>query len=272
MKKIQLFVLLLCLIALMGAGLWLKKQALLSKSSPTAQAPVQAPIQVPLPPAALSDQTPSALAEKDSVVPAAITDEATAKETVSAKPAWQDTPCQPLPLPEHTHQGLLCKTNQTSFCAIFPNGKPFFCQETTAQGKTTYQSNQWGSSATVSHYQPDGKILSLYYFAYGELKREEEHNYPQNLITRIWWDEHQTRLYQSNTQGRTLNKFYFRPNQPFIQYPDGNDMGEINGTWHREGNRFFIDGQFLYELPQRMTAPDICRIFDGACTFVPTEA
>lgn len=194
-----------------------------------------------------------------------------AQEPADALTPWEEIPCEEMTLPENTHQGLVCKKRDNAQCAIFQNGLPFFCQVDSADGKKTYQSNQWGASVTYTQYQPDGKIASLFYFAHGQLKREEEHNYAQNLISRIWFDDHQTRLYQSNTQGRTLNKFYFRPEQPYIQYPDGNDMGEINGTWQREGDKFFIDGQFLYQLQPRISLPDICAIFDGACGPVPTQ-
>jgi len=188
-----------------------------------------------------------------------------------AEDKWELSPCNETILPQHNYQGIFCKTKGFAQCAFFPNGLPFFCQELTDEGKTTYATNPWGSSITRTQYGADGKILSLFYFAYNVLRREEEYNYEKDLITRIWWENQQIRLTQTNTKGRTLNKYYFQLNGKYILYPDGNDMGEINGEWQQIGNKFFIDGKFLYELQPRISMPDICLIFKGACEKVPQQ-
>lgn len=188
-----------------------------------------------------------------------------------AEDKWELSLCDETILPQHNYQGIFCKTKGLAQCAFFPNGLPFFCQELTDEGKTAYATNPWGSSVMRTTYRPDGKILSLFYFANNILRREEHYDYDKNLVMHIWWMDQQIELHQMDTKGRTLNKFYFTPDKPYVQYPDGNDMGEINGEWQQIGNKFFIDGKFLYELPERISVPNICMIFDGACEKVPTQ-
>ena len=183
-----------------------------------------------------------------------------------AQEKWKRISCDELSLPQHNYEDLFCKSKNNQTCAFFANGLPFFCQEITQEGRTSYQTNLWGSSVTRTQYDKDGKILSLFYFAYNVLRREESYDYEQDLITRIWWEDQQIRLYQTNTKGRTLNKFYLTPDKPYVQYPDGNDMGEITGSWTKDGNKIYLEGTFLYELPIQNTAPDLCQLFHGACS------
>ena len=180
-------------------------------------------------------------------------------------PAWEEVSCEELTLPQNQHPNLTCKIKQGAFCSFFENGHPYYGEKQTETGKTAYLTNKWGSSVTVTVYDKADRPLTERYYAYGEMKRAANFEYEKNLISRIWWDENQIRLYQTNTAGRTLNKFYFSPKGTFIQYPDGNDMGEITGNWQREGNKIYLEGNFLYELPTQNTAPDLCQVFDGAC-------
>ncbi len=184
---------------------------------------------------------------------------------------WENSLCNLQLLPQNNYEGLFCKTKKNATCALFSDGKPFFCYEDTPQGKTTYQTNPWGSSITRTQYGADGKILSLFYFAYNVLRREEEYNYEKDLITRIWWENQQIRLTQTNTKGRTLNKYYFQLNGKYILYPDGNDMAETQGYWHQEGRNLIVDNQVFYALPERFSVPDICKLFDGICTLTPIQ-
>lgn len=181
-------------------------------------------------------------------------------------PAWKEVSCEELTLPQNQHPNLTCKIKQGAFCSFFENGHPYYGEKQTETGKTAYLTNKWGSSVTVTVYNAQNQPLTERYYAYGEMKRAVNFEYEKNLINRIWWDESQIRLYQTNITGRTLNKFYFSPKGTFIQYPDGNDMGEITGNSTREGNKIYLEEIFLYELPTRNKAPDLCQVFDGACS------
>lgn len=189
-------------------------------------------------------------------------------EIISAEkelPAWETVACTELALPPNEHSNLSCKKMNHAFCSFFENGHPYYGEQETETGKVAYLTNKWGSSVTVTVYDKTNRPLTERYYAYGQMKRAANFEYEKDLISRIWWDENQTRLYQTNTGGRTLNKFYFSPKGTFIQYPDGNDMGEITGNWTLEGNKIYLEGSFLYELPAQDTAPDLCQIFDGSC-------
>lgn len=189
-------------------------------------------------------------------------------EVVSAEkslPVWEEISCAQVPLPPNEHSNLSCKKMNHAFCSFFENGHPYYGEQETETGKVAYLTNKWGSSVTVTVYDKTNRPLTERYYAYGQMKRAANFEYEKDLISRIWWDENQTRLYQTNTGGRTLNKFYFSPKGTFIQYPDGNDMGEITGSWTKDGNKIYLEGTFLYELPIQNTAPDLCQIFDGSC-------
>ena len=77
---------------------------------------------------------------------------------------------------------------------------------------------------------------------------------------------------KTRTARRSIN-FISAPASPMCNtpYPDGNDMGERNGTWQEKNGQIFIDGAFLCTLPQRTPAPDSCAVFAGACTAAQTE-
>ena len=177
---------------------------------------------------------------------------------------WKETDCASLPLPE-TEQGitLTCRTSAAAFCAFFENGRPFYCRLT--NGSLELQSNRWGSSLTLTRYDNALRPLFQRYYANGTLGRSVDFNYTKNQVTRVWMDKDQIRLYQENTSGKILNKFYFRPGKPYIQYPQGNDMGEKNGPWEEKDGRIYIDGVFLYTLPASRTQPDFCTLFAGVC-------
>ncbi len=177
---------------------------------------------------------------------------------------WKETDCASLPLPK-TEQGitLTCHTSAAAFCAFFENGRPFYCRLT--NGSLELQSNRWGSSLTLTRYDNALRPLFQRYYANGTLGRSVDFNYTKNQVTRVWMDKDQIRLYQENTSGKILNKFYFRPGKPYIQYPQGNDMGERNGPWEEKDGRIYIDGVFLYTLPASRTQPDFCTLFAGVC-------
>lgn len=184
--------------------------------------------------------------------------------------AWHAADCAALPIPAQTQGTLTCRKTDQAFCALFEkNGSVFYCQ--TLDGTLSHQSNIWGSSLSVKKYDQTGRLLQERYYAYGQLARAANFDYANNIVLRFWWEEDQIRLDQQDTHGKTLNKFYFRTGKPYVQYPDGNDMGERNGTWQEKNGQIFIDGAFLCTLPQRTPAPDSCAVFAGACTAAQTE-
>ena len=186
-------------------------------------------------------------------------------EDVLVEDTWQEVPCETLALESTEYELGICKKTAQAYCAFFHTNRMYFCEQKLPEGSVSYRSNPWGSSLTIQTFDAQNRQTSEQYYAYGEMKRAANFEYDKDLISRIWWDERQIRLYQTNTAGRTLNKFYFAPQGSFIQYPDGNDMAEISGNWTADGNEIFIDGNFLYELPERSAAPDVCALMKGAC-------
>lgn len=253
-------------VLLVGGCLLVKKtQNPLSpqEAAPVSLEPAQTPQDAPAP------TSPSAeTSAQDESLPAASQDtfltSLPAAET-DAQSTWQAIECASLSLPQQTQGRLICRRSEQAFCALFEkNGQIFYCK--TQDGSLSHQSNIWGSSLTVTYYDSHARPLSQRYYANAELTRAVDFDYEQNQVARYWWDEDQIRFYQEDTRGKTLNKFYFRPGKPYIQYPDGNDMGERNGTWEQKDGQIFIDGAWLCTLPQRTPAPDSCAVFAGACT------
>lgn len=158
----------------------------------------------------------------------------------------QKVSCESLSLPASSEPNISCQQNSDGFCAHFENGKMFYCQ--TADGTRTYQSNKWASSLTFTHRDAKGRPLMLYYYAYGKLARTEEHDYAAGVVTRVWYDPAQIRLTRTAPDGRVLDKYYFTEGKPYVRYPGGNDMGEINGEWRLEGDHLLTDGKLLYTL------------------------
>lgn len=128
----------------------------------------------------------------------------------------------------------------------------FYCQ--TTDGTRAYQSNKWASSLTFTRRDAQGRTQNLYYYAYGKLARTEEYDYAGGVVTRVWYNPSQIRLTRTALDGRVLDKYYFTEGKPYVRYPGGNDMGEINGEWRLEGNQLITDGQQLYTLT-RPTQP-----------------
>lgn len=146
-----------------------------------------------------------------------------------------------------TYTDLTCRQTEDGFCAFFANGKPFFCQA----GPVSYRTNTWGSALTVTRRAQDKQLLSERYYADGRLARAQELDPQSHTLTTVWFESAQIRLTQTAPNGRVLDKFYFRPGKPFVRYPQGNDMGETNGTWSVDArNRLFLDGVYFYTLPQ----------------------
>lgn len=123
-------------------------------------------------------------------------------EIISAEkelPAWETVACTELALPPNEHSNLSCKKTQEAFCSFFENGHPYYGEQETQTGKVAYLTNNWGSSVTVTVYDKTNRPLTERYYAYGQMKRAANFEYEKDLISRIWWDENQTRLYQTNT-------------------------------------------------------------------------
>lgn len=149
--------------------------------------------------------------------------------------------------PPGTYTDLTCRQTEDGFCAFFANGKPFFCQE----GDVSYRTNTWGSALTVTRRSQNEQLLSERYYADGQLARAKDLDPQSHTLTTVWFEPAQIRLTQTAPNGRVLDKFYFRPGKPFVRYPQGNDMGETNGTWSMDArNRLFLDGVYFYTLPQ----------------------
>lgn len=182
----------------------------------------------------------------------------------SEAPVWHQADCASFNLPAQTQGALFCRESNFAFCAFFEkNGQMFYCR--TKDGVLTHKSNIWGSSLTVTRADPEGRPLSERYYAEGILTHAADFDYTQNKASRFWWDENQIRFYQEDGGGKTLNKFYFRSGEPYIQYPNGNDMGERNGVWELKNGQIFTDGALLCTLPARTTPPDSCAVFAGSC-------
>ena len=160
---------------------------------------------------------------------------------------------------------ITCRQTDQTYCAFFPNGKPFYCGN--KDGKLVHQLNKWGSSLTISQFDKNGQQISERYYAYGKLTRGADWDNANNVLTRFWWDENgQIRLYRYNFSGRVLDKYYFREGKEYVRYPDGNDMGEINGPWALRGNTLVLDGKDFYTLPDHTQPPaDTCRLFTPLC-------
>lgn len=196
---------------------------------------------------------------------------ALAPEQISAQepPAWTDTDCNALTIPPQNFGPLTCRQSQQAWCAFFENGRPYYCQNT--EGTLVYLANKWASSQTLRHLDANGKLILENYYANGQLSRTQETN--SGVTTQLWWDSAQLRLTQTDAQtGRTLNKFYFRQAAPFVQYPGGNDMGEINGEWELKDGKIFLDGAYFYTLPPQTPAPDVCALFSGVCASAKTQS
>lgn len=182
-----------------------------------------------------------------SVLSSVLPDSPAAPQEETPRPdAAQQVSCDDLSLPASSEPNISCRQNSDGFCAHFENGKMFYCQ--TADGARTYQSNKWASSLTFTHRDAKGRLLMLYYYAYGKLARTEEYDYAAGVVTRVWYDPAQIRLTRTAPDGRVLDKYYFTEGKPYVRYPGGNDMGEINGEWRLEGNRLLADGKLLYTL------------------------
>ena len=169
-----------------------------------------------------------------------------------------------LPTPNPVEE-VTCVQTDNAFCAFFPNGKPFYCA--TKDGKLVHRLNKWGSSLTISEFDENGKQLDELYYAYGKMTRGADYNNEAQVLTRFWWDENgQIRVYRYNFNGRVLDKYYFREGQQYVRYPDGNDMGEMNGPWQLQGQTIFTDGSAFYVLPDnKQPAPDTCALFAPLC-------
>ncbi len=193
------------------------------------------------------------------------------KPAVQEPPApWQEEPCDKAILPADAPQDLTCRWGEAGFCAFFKNGRPYFCRTKNAQ--TRYRLNEWGSFITVTQKTPLGLPLLEIYYADGRPKRATEYDGENNLVTQIWFDGGDSfRLTQTDNTGRVLGKYYFIPGKPYVHYPDGNDMGEINGPWELRDGRILMDGQPFYTLPEIKPAPDVCQLFAGACGPAQTQ-
>lgn len=188
-------------------------------------------------------------------------------QNVAALPAavWTQTACETIALPStDAQETLTCLHASGSFCAFFSNGRPYYCQ--TADGKISHRLNKWGSSLTITQADDDDRPQTENYYANGKLARVTAYDYINHVKSVLYLDEAQTRLYQySMPNGRVLDKYYFRPGQPYVHYPDGNDMGEINGPWEEKDGQIFLDGKPFWPLPQNTAVPDTCETFKGAC-------
>lgn len=181
---------------------------------------------------------------------------------------WAETDCPPA-FNADTNARLSCRESSSGICAFFENKRPFLCR--TPDGQTEYRLNQWGSSVTVRHKTQSGEPVFEHYYADGKLARAAEYDAPGNRVTTVWFSGDSLRMTQTNSAGRVLHKYYFDPGKPYIHYPDGNDMGETNGPWEEKDGYVWTDGQPLFPLPQKDAAPDVCRIFSGACVQTPAS-
>lgn len=182
----------------------------------------------------------------------------------SAQAPWTEGPCENAVLPPDSPQNLTCRWGEKGFCAFFQNGRPYFCRTNNAQMR--YQLNQWGSSVTVTRKTPLGQPLFERYYANGKLSRATDYDEKNNLVTTVWFDGNSSfRLTQTDNNGKVLDKYYFTAGKPYVRYPGGNDMGEINGPWELKNEQIFTDGKPLYTLPGPKLAPDVCMIFNGYC-------
>lgn len=185
-------------------------------------------------------------------------------QTASAQPTWTEAPCENAILPPNSPQNLTCRWGDKGFCAFFDNNRPYFCRTNNAQ--TRYQLNRWGSSITVTQKTPLGQPLSERYYANDKLARATDYDAKSNLVTQVWFDENNSfRMTQTDSNGKVLDKYYFTAGKPYVRYPGGNDMGEINGPWELKNGQIFTDGKPLYTLPGPKLAPDVCLIFNGYC-------
>ncbi len=187
------------------------------------------------------------------------------------QPQWTDAECSKLNLPGNKFEGLYCKKNtaDSSYCSFFENGRFFYCEKKDNSGRVSYILNRWGSSLTQNDDNAEGQPLKEAYYAYGKLARFTEYDYKAGLVYKVWLDSSQTRLNIADVKGNIIDKFYFRDGKPYVRYPGGNDMGEVNGEWNLKDGKIFIDGVFLYSLPKEVSAPDLCSVFKGVC---PEEA
>lgn len=210
------------------------------------------------------ENSPAALppipATEEKIPPAA-----PAEPTLSHPPsAWTEGPCENAVLPPDSPQNLTCRWGEKGFCAFFDNGRPFFCRTKNAQ--TRYQLNRWGTSITVTQKTPLGQPLTERYYANDQLSRATDYDEKNNLVTTVWFDGNSSfRLTQTDNNGKVLDKYYFTAGKPYVRYPGGNDMGEINGPWELKNEQIFTDGKPLYTLPGPKLAPDVCMIFNGYC-------
>lgn len=165
----------------------------------------------------------------------------------------QDLPCSALSLPATKETAFSCHKNSDGICAHFENGKMFYC--ITSDGTRSYQSNKWASALTSVFKDKQGRILNLYYYAYGKLARTEEYDYSSGVITRVWYNDAPIRLTRTELGGRVLDKYYFTKDRPYVRYPDGNDMAEINGEWELREDILLTDGQPLHTLSRPPFTP-----------------
>lgn len=189
-----------------------------------------------------------------------------AEQVPAAVQTVQQMDCKTVSLPApNPVEEVSCMQTGDAYCAFFPNGRPFYCA--TKDGQLVHRLNKWGSSLTVSRFDTNGKQLDERYYAYGQLTRGADYNNATQVLTRFWWDENgQIRLYRYHFNGRVLDKYYFRAGHSYVRYPDGNDMGEINGPWELKGLTLFTDGKELYTLPDNtLPAPDTCATFAPLC-------
>ncbi|MDD7579020.1 MAG: hypothetical protein PUK24_05705 [Elusimicrobia bacterium] len=182
----------------------------------------------------------------------------------SARAAWTEGPCENAVLPPDSPKNLTCRRGEKGFCAFFDNGAPYFCQ--TNNGEKSYQLNKWGSSITVTRKTSNGRPTAERYYANGELSRATDYDLSTKSYITIWLDKGKSfRLTRIDTSGKILDKYYFTAGKPYVRYPGGNDMGEINGPWELKNGQIFTDGKPLYTLPGPKLAPDVCMIFNGYC-------
>lgn len=215
-----------------------------------------------LPPADIA-----AIEEINEELPEAEFEEEAVKE---AEPeyVWVNAPCSEFTLPKNDFKNLSCKkVNKNLFCAFFENGRPFYCSG--RGGMFSHRLNQWGSSLTVEVKDFENRPFLIYYYANGKLARFEGIDYYENQgKDKIWFDENQIRVYQYDLNDKVEEKYYFPFNKPYIHYPGGNDMAEVNGEWElSEYGEILKDNKYFLTLPEQSvhTAPDTCKVFAGAC-------
>lgn len=179
---------------------------------------------------------------------------------------WAKADCSELSLPENDFENLSCKkSGEDSYCAFFENGRFFYCENADETGRVSYTLNKWGSSLTQKNENAESLPLREAYYAYGKPARFTQYDYKAGLLYKVWLEGSQIRLYIYGLNGEVKDKFYFRADKPYVRYPGGNDMGEVNGEWSIKDGDIFIDGDFLYTLPKEDSAPDLCSVFKGVC-------